>query len=566
MALEYVDLQKNIKGYLIDTKANVEANVDAIEGWIAYATDTNEFGSYDGATWTWGQGSGSGGHTIKDEGTPLTARAGLNFVGAGVTATDDAGGDETDVTIPSTAEEIDAASADSIVDADHVGFRQAASGLLKKITWANVKATLKTYFDTLYVIATAFFNDAEGDPQLVSPTTTSDGTSVYAARRDHQHVYFAQDSIGAASEAAVADADHFGFRQNAGGGFKKITWANIKATLKTYFDTLYSVIGHTHAAANLNDLGDVDITTPATGHIIKYNSGTALWYNEILAAIGVPYDPEGSISSGNVQDAISELDSEKSDVAHTHTPAALGAIPNDGWIAGTGTWSYTSADDPTFVMSVPDADAALMEVGDRIKLTQTTTRKFITTAIGSPSGGFTPVTMYGGTDYDLANAAITSPYYSHVKSPLGFPMSKSKWSVVLTDTSDRSKASPAINTLYYSDLGSLNIVFPIGEWDVECELIIGVVSNAAQTIASIQFALSTANNSISDNTLVGYAMTGGASGTLRAVSAVTINKTIAVVAKTTHYLIAQTLHNNIATILFQGTTKTTRVTATSAYL
>lgn len=43
--------------------------------------------------------SGGGGHTIQDEGTPLAARANLNFVGAGVAATDDAGNDATVVTI-----------------------------------------------------------------------------------------------------------------------------------------------------------------------------------------------------------------------------------------------------------------------------------------------------------------------------------------------------------------------------------------------------------------------------------------------------------------------------------
>lgn len=43
-------------------------------------------------------GSGSG-HTIEDEGTPLTQRTNLNFVGAGVTVTDDAGNDATVVTI-----------------------------------------------------------------------------------------------------------------------------------------------------------------------------------------------------------------------------------------------------------------------------------------------------------------------------------------------------------------------------------------------------------------------------------------------------------------------------------
>lgn len=39
-----------------DTKANIEALSGIGEGAIAYATDSNEFGSYDGTTWTWGQG------------------------------------------------------------------------------------------------------------------------------------------------------------------------------------------------------------------------------------------------------------------------------------------------------------------------------------------------------------------------------------------------------------------------------------------------------------------------------------------------------------------------------
>jgi hypothetical protein len=41
----------------------------------------------------------TGGHVIQEETTPLTARANLNFTGAGVVATDNAGTDSTDVTI-----------------------------------------------------------------------------------------------------------------------------------------------------------------------------------------------------------------------------------------------------------------------------------------------------------------------------------------------------------------------------------------------------------------------------------------------------------------------------------
>jgi hypothetical protein len=48
-------------------------------------------------------GGGSGGHTIQDEGSALTARTGLNFIGAGVTASDDAANNRTLVVIPGSS-------------------------------------------------------------------------------------------------------------------------------------------------------------------------------------------------------------------------------------------------------------------------------------------------------------------------------------------------------------------------------------------------------------------------------------------------------------------------------
>jgi hypothetical protein len=53
-----------------------------------------------------------------------------------------------------TGAAINAATAKTTpVDADTVGLiDSAASNVLKKLSWANIKATLKTYFDTLYVV------------------------------------------------------------------------------------------------------------------------------------------------------------------------------------------------------------------------------------------------------------------------------------------------------------------------------------------------------------------------------------------------------------------------------
>ena len=59
------------------------------------------------------------------------------------------------------------------VDADFVGLMDsAASNVLKKLSWANIKATLKAYFDTLYApLSTASFLTYTGGSQAYAVTT-----------------------------------------------------------------------------------------------------------------------------------------------------------------------------------------------------------------------------------------------------------------------------------------------------------------------------------------------------------------------------------------------------------
>lgn len=53
--------------------------------------------------------------------------------------------------IPKVAAQINSATEKTIpVDADMIGIRDSVTGLLNKLSWVNTKATLKTYFDTLY--------------------------------------------------------------------------------------------------------------------------------------------------------------------------------------------------------------------------------------------------------------------------------------------------------------------------------------------------------------------------------------------------------------------------------
>ena len=61
-----------------DAKATVEAITGVVEGATAYASDTDEFGTYDGAAWTWGTGGGSGLWGIELEGS--TDTEGVDYV------------------------------------------------------------------------------------------------------------------------------------------------------------------------------------------------------------------------------------------------------------------------------------------------------------------------------------------------------------------------------------------------------------------------------------------------------------------------------------------------------
>lgn len=100
----------------------------------------------------------------------------------------------------------------------------------------------------------------------------------------------------------------------------------------------------------------------------------------------------------------------------TTLTGALTVKSYDGWIAVPDTWTYVSA--TTFKITGSDVTAKF-PVGTKLKLTQTTAKYFYVTAASFSSD--TTVTVTGGTDYTLANAAITSPNLSYDATPQGFP-------------------------------------------------------------------------------------------------------------------------------------------------
>lgn len=136
------------------------------------------------------------------------------------------------------------------LDADLLPVVDTANATTKKVTWANVKAVLKTYFDTLYDKTIDVINAATGK------TTPVDADTLPLSD----------------SEAANV--------------LKKVTWANVKATLKTYFDTLYgNVAGQASSVDN-----EVALFSGTGGKTIKRasTSGIAKLISGVLSVVTAP--------------------------------------------------------------------------------------------------------------------------------------------------------------------------------------------------------------------------------------------------------------------------------------
>lgn len=108
----------------------------------------------------------------------------------------------------------------------------------------------------------------------------------------------------------------------------------------------------------LDDLGDVVITTPVVGNILKYNA-SGIWVNTFVNANEVLYDNVGSgLTAGNVQDAIDEIYNEL-----TITPGYVDLV-NAQTAAGVKTWSDQSVFNQGILITTVGAYADSIVFGD----------------------------------------------------------------------------------------------------------------------------------------------------------------------------------------------------------
>lgn len=181
-------------------------------------------------------------------------------------------------------------------------------------------------------------------------------------------------------------------------------------------------------------------------------------------------------NGGNV--TASDIIQDNSTQTNNATPETIGAISkiaklsnyNSDWTSLDATFSYSSADDPTYVMTVEGNYSNYFSTGVKVKLNQTTDKYFVCSKDATYATGTTTITLYGGQDYDLANAAISNVEVSKLKAPLNFPFAGWVWNTSLVVAANQ--LSPTASTWYYS---TATIDIPIGNYagiiEVEGELI-----------------------------------------------------------------------------------------------
>jgi len=195
------------------------------------------------------------------------------------------------------------------IDADKVIYRDSTtSDALVTSTWTQIKAFLKTYFDTLYgTLGSAHARlhsivdvldhssaatsgrilkaDANGLPINATNTDAAVAAAVAASHSNaSDHAQGTDIALGVlGTKDPPLDADKVIYRNSASADvLVTSTWTQIKAFLKTYFDTLYiAVTGRYRYAAALADTGTITLPTitanrPAHGFIHCAHASTGV--------------------------------------------------------------------------------------------------------------------------------------------------------------------------------------------------------------------------------------------------------------------------------------------------
>lgn len=490
------------------TQSAIEALTGVPEGAVAYATDLNLLGTYDGSTWTWGSGTGvasvtGDGVDNTDPENPVLSFPSPGDIGAATAAQ----GALADSAVQPGDLTTDITPKDGWIADTHTWSYSSVDSPTGVIS-INANMTTLLYEKMRISITqtqalTAYFPmDSSSTP--FGGFSTTDTAMTYTSGKFSNAATF----NGTTSKIVVTDAA--GLKPT--GDFTLGCWFKTSATgaQKQIFAS-YSL--NTNVAGMQFSVNSSNFLRLVIGN----NTGGA-------AAVNVSYvDLAGTttVTDGAWHYAVCTyrnnyaqiyLDGKLEAESYVPVPPAYAATNyvrigcmNLG--AGAGDQFFFNGQiDDLFLINGYALDEATVYAKYLAGTAQgpnaiSVEKMGLITAVGAYSGSATLVTIYFGTDYLLTNDTITSPRYSRLDFPARFPANPNKWSVVVKSYVRASKTTPAANTWYGTSLLSSagpSITIPAGHWNIPYKALIGF-SDTTVTAFNCYVTISTANN------IAGYA-------------------------------------------------------------
>jgi hypothetical protein len=224
---------------------------------------------------------------------------------------------------------------------------------------------------------------------------------------------------------------------------KKLTWENLKAAAKTYFDTIFAAIVHTHEYQDLTNVGVLDVLETSDWQPdTVYDAGDSALISfegmilSIIANVGHTSDPEDFLNDIEKWNLVSwtinstdeiEYDPADDDDWNDVPEEVSGGLDElaartrglelQGWVACSETWTRTG--NHTFTVS-GDVTAKYRK-GTKIRYRDGGSDEYGVIGSSTHSSGTTTVNLIVNTDYAMAAATITDTYISYIDNPIGFP-------------------------------------------------------------------------------------------------------------------------------------------------
>lgn len=164
----------------------------------------------------------------------------------------------------------------------------------------------------------------------------------------------------------------------------------------------------------------------------------------------------------------------------------------------------------------------------------------------------TTLTVFFQSGVTFANQTVTSPSYSNVSTPFGFPRAASNWTV----SNDGAGSNGGSTNGTWYNIGR-SLALGVGEWNVNWE--VQIEGQAPSVTLSVFSTISTGSSTESDGSMTKRHFLAN-SGTVYLVRSV--NRTYTMASATTLYFNMKTDQN--ATV--RGTQSDTRCSAVSVYL